>query len=69
MITGDALFQQIMQLPEYYLTKSELDIFQNKTADLVSSIGKGSLDLIELGVGDGSKTIHLLRFPGFRLRL
>lgn len=67
--TGDALFQQIMQLPEYYLTKSELDIFQNKIADLASLIGKGRFDLIELDAGDGSKTIHLLRFPEFRLRL
>lgn len=57
---GDALFQQIMQLPEYYLTRSELDIFQNKTADLAKAIGKAPFDLIELGAGDGSKTIHLL---------
>jgi len=59
---GDALFQQIMELPEYYLTKSELDIFQNKTADLARAIGKVPFDLIELGAGDGSKTIHLLRY-------
>ena len=27
---GDALFVEIMNLPEYYLTRSELDIFQNR---------------------------------------
>lgn len=26
---GDALFVQIMNLPEYYLTRSEFDIFKN----------------------------------------
>ena len=62
---GDALFQQIMQHPEYYLTKSELDIFQNKTADLARAIGKAPFDLIELGAGDGSKNsfrIYLFQF-------
>ena len=29
--TGDALFQQIMQCPEYYLTNCELDIFTRQT--------------------------------------
>ena len=28
---GDALFVEIMNLPEYYLTRCEMDIFQNKT--------------------------------------
>ena len=27
---GDALFIEIMNLPEYYLYRSELDIFKNK---------------------------------------
>lgn len=59
---GDVLFQQIMQLPEYYLTKSEMDIFENKTAELAQAIGKEPFDLIELGAGDGSKTVHLLKY-------
>ncbi|MDQ0965339.1 putative SAM-dependent methyltransferase [Flavobacterium sp. W4I14] len=59
---GDALFQQIMQLPEYYLTRSEMDIFENKTAELAQAIGQDPFDLIELGAGDGSKTAHLLKY-------
>lgn len=58
---GDALFQQIMQMPEYYLTRCELDIFQNKTLELANAIGHEPFDLIELGAGDGSKSLHLLR--------
>jgi len=61
--TGDRLFQQIMRCPEYYLTRCELDIFQNKSAELIRAIAgsEGSLDIIELGAGDGTKTIHLLQ--------
>ncbi len=28
---GDALFVEIMKLPEYYLTRAEHDIFKNRT--------------------------------------
>ncbi|MDO6803099.1 L-histidine N(alpha)-methyltransferase [Wenyingzhuangia sp. 1_MG-2023] len=61
---GDALFVEIMNLPEYYLTRSELDIFQNKTQELIESFGvqKNSyFELIELGAGDGTKTKELLK--------
>ncbi|MDO6761086.1 L-histidine N(alpha)-methyltransferase [Tamlana sp. 2_MG-2023] len=61
---GDALFVEIMNLPEYYLTRSELDIFRNKTEDLIQSleVKPGSyFELIELGPGDGTKTKELLK--------
>jgi L-histidine N-alpha-methyltransferase len=61
---GDALFVEIMNLPEYYLTRSELDIFQNKTQELIEAIGVQNdsyFELIELGAGDGTKTKELLR--------
>ncbi|PQB06779.1 dimethylhistidine N-methyltransferase [Polaribacter filamentus] len=61
---GDALFVEIMNLPEYYLTRSELEIFQNKTQELIDSIGVQTdsyFELIELGAGDGTKTKELLR--------
>jgi L-histidine Nalpha-methyltransferase len=60
---GDELFQRIMDCPEYYLTRCELDIFQNQTAEIasiISSVGNLPFDLIELGVGDGTKTRFLL---------
>lgn len=62
--TGDALFQQIMEMPEYYLTRCELDIFQNRTADLVNVITKQetAFDLIELGAGDATKSSYLLQY-------
>lgn len=59
---GDKLFQQIMHLEEYYLTRSEFEIFQNHKADLLDvcqRIGE-SFDLIEFGAGDGYKTQVLL---------
>ncbi|MBU2020075.1 MAG: L-histidine N(alpha)-methyltransferase [Bacteroidetes bacterium] len=61
---GDALFAEIMNLPEYYLTRCELDIFQNKTGELIEAFGVNSetyFELIELGAGDGTKTKELLR--------
>ncbi len=54
---GDALFQQIMNLPEYYLTNAEyniIDRFKKELATLFTH--KLGFDLIELGAGDGKKT-------------
>ena len=61
---GDKLFQDIMALPEYYLTNSELEILSFHTstiAELFRGIGFG-FDLIELGAGDGEKTKVLLQY-------
>ncbi|WP_040281640.1 L-histidine N(alpha)-methyltransferase [Psychroserpens damuponensis] len=61
---GDALFVEIMNLPEYYLTRSELDIFKNKTEDVINALQinlNSHFDLIELGAGDGLKTKELLK--------
>ncbi|UFH33064.1 L-histidine N(alpha)-methyltransferase [Chryseobacterium sp. C-71] len=59
---GDRLFQQIMDMPEYYLTNCELDIFKNKTEILAKSIliDNEPFDLIELGAGDAMKSSFLL---------
>jgi dimethylhistidine N-methyltransferase len=62
--TGDSYFVEIMNLPEYYLTRSELDIFKNKTQQLIDGFDlKPStyFELIELGAGDGLKTKELLK--------
>lgn len=59
---GDALFQQIMQLPEYYLTRAEFDILeQNKKEICQHFYAKDGFDLIELGAGDGQKTKLILQ--------
>ncbi|RYY53480.1 MAG: L-histidine N(alpha)-methyltransferase [Chitinophagaceae bacterium] len=60
---GDRLFQDIMAMPEYYLTDAELEIFRDKTALLSQGIcfEDTAFDLIELGAGDGVKSRHLLQ--------
>jgi len=59
---GDAIFQKIMRLPEYYLTASEFEIFQQQSADIIQSAAlRDNVQLIELGAGDGTKTKLLLK--------
>lgn len=59
---GDRLFQQIMEMPEYYLTNCELGILQEHTASIGDSFNSAEgFDLIELGAGDGKKTKILLK--------
>lgn len=59
---GDKLFQQIMAMPEYYLTNCEFDILKHYKAAIADIINKeGGFDLIELGAGDGKKTKILLQ--------
>ena len=58
---GDALFQQIMAMPEYYLTDAEFEVFRNHKKQIINLWkDKGAFELIELGAGDGSKTKVLL---------
>ena len=61
--TGDAIFQQIMAMPEYYLTRCEMEVFETQKDDIFRNICPKGLpfNLIELGAGDGSKTIVLLK--------
>ena len=61
---GDALFQDIMAMPEYYLTDSEFEILHTHTKAIAEYFGgKGAgFDLIELGAGDGKKTKILLKY-------
>jgi dimethylhistidine N-methyltransferase len=62
---GDELFQQIMAMPEYYLTDCEMEIFSEQTAEIIDGFGfdkDTTFDIIELGAGDGSKTLHLLQY-------
>ncbi len=60
---GDYIFQQIMLMEEYYLTDAEMDILSNQSARIseVLSTRGGAFDLIELGAGDATKSIHLLK--------
>ena len=58
---GSRLFQKIMELPEYYLTKAEMNIMQTRSLDIYDKINSEELDIIELGAGDGLKTIEFIR--------
>lgn len=62
--TGDKLFQDIMAMPDYYLTGCEFEIISNNTADIGKYFREEEygLDLIELGAGDGKKTKVLLKY-------
>ncbi len=61
---GSRLFRQIMDLPEYYLTRSEFEIFSEQTREIFQAFSaRGtSFDLIELGAGDGTKTAVLIDY-------
>ncbi|MCB0637176.1 MAG: L-histidine N(alpha)-methyltransferase [Lewinella sp.] len=57
---GDELFQQIMAMPEYYLTNCEFEIFEAQQTDILEALGTEPFELVELGAGDGTKTKILL---------
>lgn len=59
---GDELFQQLMNANEYYLSRCELEILREQSTDIVAASFQleQNFDLIELGAGDASKSIHLI---------
>src|SRR5205823_5059365 len=57
--TGSRLFDEICELPEYYLTRTELAIMHQRADEMVSAIGRGRV-LIEYGSGSSMKTRLLL---------
>jgi dimethylhistidine N-methyltransferase len=61
--TGSMIFQEIMKMPEYYLTNCEFEIFaihKDSIADAFK-MGNKAFIIIDLGSGDGIKTKILLR--------
>jgi L-histidine Nalpha-methyltransferase len=58
---GSIIFQQIMDLPEYYLTRCEAEILNTHRQSLLEMFNtETGFDLLELGAGDGAKTTILL---------
>jgi len=59
---GSELFQNIMHMPEYYLTDCEFEIFNQQKDPIGQAITQdnSAFDLIELGAGDGYKTKVLI---------
>jgi len=60
---GDAIFKEIMECPEYYLTNCELEIFAEQQDGLTQKIlaQLSQFDVAELGAGDCTKSIYLLQ--------
>jgi len=56
---GAALFQKICELPEYYITRTELDILDRHRDEIASQLGP-NVELIGLGTGAGTKTRILI---------
>ena len=60
---GDELLERIMELPEYYLTRSEYEILGNQKEEILQSIGLNNIEsIIELGAGNAFKTKILLKY-------
>jgi dimethylhistidine N-methyltransferase len=56
---GAQLFQQICDLPEYYITRTEIEILRLHGAEMAKTLGP-QIELIGLGTGAGTKTRILL---------
>jgi len=56
---GSELFEQICELPEYYLTRTELAIMETHSMDMAAALGPRVL-LVEPGSGSSVKTRLLL---------
>lgn len=56
---GSRLFEQICDLPEYYLTRTEIEIMRENISEMVNEIGP-HVSVIEFGSGAGLKTRILL---------
>jgi dimethylhistidine N-methyltransferase len=56
---GAQLFQQICDLPEYYITRTEIEILRLHGSEMANALGP-EIELIGLGTGAGTKTRILL---------
>jgi dimethylhistidine N-methyltransferase len=55
---GSRLFEAICELPEYYLTRTEAQIFERYGKDIAKAVGAGAT-LIDLGAGNCEKAERL----------
>lgn len=56
---GSGLFDQITRLPEYYPTRTELELLERYAAEIAKIAGQGAV-LLEPGAGNCKKVRHLL---------
>jgi len=57
---GSELFDEITSLPEYYLSRTELEILQERGDEIALAAGS-NVTVVELGAGSATKTSTLLR--------
>ena len=57
---GSALFEEITRLPEYYLTRTELEILRGRGREIALAAGS-PVSIVELGAGTATKTGTLVR--------
>jgi dimethylhistidine N-methyltransferase len=57
---GSALFEQICEQPEYYLTRCEIELMTEHAGSIADALG-GDVRLVEYGSGNAQKTGMLLR--------
>jgi dimethylhistidine N-methyltransferase len=57
---GSRLFERIMELPEYYLTRCEREILEREAGRIVAPLAGRPCTVVDLGAGDGDKTRLLL---------
>ena len=58
-LAGSKLFEQICELPEYYLTRTEQKIFDDNSTDIIDALGH-ELVIVEFGSGNSIKTRLLI---------
>ncbi len=59
---GSQLFEQIMQLQEYYPTRCEAEIFETHKETLLEICRKDYYHIVDLGAGDAAKTRILIDY-------
>jgi L-histidine N-alpha-methyltransferase len=57
---GTRLFEAITDLPEYYPTRTEVQILAECGPQIAGAVGPGAA-VVEFGPGDGAKAVQLLR--------
>ena len=60
---GSRIFQEIMNMPEYYLTNAEFEILAMQSKQIIDALQFSTpFNIVELGAGDGLKTFKLLEY-------
>ena len=60
---GSRIFQEIMNMPEYYLTDAEFEILSLQSKQIIEALHfTEPFNIVELGAGDGFKTFKLLEY-------